>query len=354
MRDEHIPYMRRCLQLAKLGAGHAAPNPMVGAVLVYGDKIIGEGYHQQYGEMHAEVNCIASVRQEHKNLIERSTLYVSLEPCTHYGKTPPCSDLIVEKKIPKVVVGCSDPFKEVNGRGIEKLRRSGIEVTAGILEEECQVLNKRFFIFHTEQRPYIILKWAQTADSKIAYNNGNRMLISNELSNRLVHKWRSEEAAILIGTKTAEKDDPQLTNRLWTGKNPIRLVIDTDLRLNPNLNTFNDQAPTILFNLKKNSIEPTKGMTNMVYYYKVVANESLVHQILDACYKLNIQSILVEGGAQLLQSFIDENIWDDARIITNQNLFIGDGLFAPSLKNAKLLHSMNLFSDRVDFFERDQ
>lgn len=232
-------YMQRCLQLAQLAAGHTAPNPMVGAVLVHDGVIIGEGYHKQYGGPHAEVNCINSVAEEHKHLIPSSFIYVSLEPCAHYGKTPPCADLIIRNKIPKVVVGCRDPFKQVDGKGIEKLVNAGIDVTVGVLEKECRQVNRRFFTFHTQHRPYVLLKWAQTGDGKIASYSEERLLISNDISNKLVHKWRSEEAAILVGTNTALMDNPSLTNRLWSGKSPIRLVIDMDLRLPKHLQLFN-------------------------------------------------------------------------------------------------------------------
>jgi diaminohydroxyphosphoribosylaminopyrimidine deaminase/5-amino-6-(5-phosphoribosylamino)uracil reductase len=240
-------------------------------------------------------------------LIAGSALYVSLEPCAHYGKTPPCADLIIAKKIKKVVIGCRDPFKEVDGKGIEKLRLAGVDVTVGILEKECWHLNKRFFTFHTQHRPYIILKWAQTANGKIAAASKERLLITNDYTNRLVHKWRSEEAGILVGTNTAILDDPALTNRLWHGKSPVRMIVDMSLRLPISLKIFDGQQPTIIFNA---------GMhdeTNALQYYQVTEDVSIVHQMLNACYQNNIQSILVEGGAKLLQSFIDEGIWDEAR-----------------------------------------
>jgi diaminohydroxyphosphoribosylaminopyrimidine deaminase/5-amino-6-(5-phosphoribosylamino)uracil reductase len=204
---------------------------MVGAVLVYEDRIIGEGYHQLYGKAHAEVNCINSVKEEDQPLIARSTIYVSLEPCAHYGKTPPCADLIIARRIPRVVVGCRDPFPEVDGKGIEKLRAAGVEVTVGVLEAECKELNRRFFTFHTQHRPYIVLKWAQSMNGRIAGDGEGRVLISNAYTNRLVHRWRSEEAGILVGTRTALADDPALTARLWNGPDPVRLVIDKELRL---------------------------------------------------------------------------------------------------------------------------
>ena len=342
-------YMQRCLQLAKLGAGHVAPNPMVGSVLVYENRIIGEGYHKKYGEAHAEVNCIASVKDQDIQFIERSTLYVSLEPCAHYGKTPPCSDLIIRKKIPKVVIGCRDPFKEVNGKGIEKLEAASVSLVTGILEKNCKELNRRFFIFHTKKRPYIILKWAQTSDKKIAANNDKRLKISNEFTNRLVHKWRSEEAAILVGTNTALADDPLLTNRLWSGKNPVRLVIDKELKLAVDAKIFNSDAPTVVFNLHKSTINAK--LSNEVYYYKIENATGLCKQVCEACYRLNIQSILVEGGAKLLQSFIDENLYDETRIITNENMKIGNGLDAP-LINGSIADrtSYRINSDSIKFF----
>jgi diaminohydroxyphosphoribosylaminopyrimidine deaminase/5-amino-6-(5-phosphoribosylamino)uracil reductase len=268
--------MQRCIELAKLGSGYVAPNPMVGAVLVYKERIIGEGWHQKFGEAHAEVNCINSVKEEDKQFISQSTLYVSLEPCDHFGKTFPCTDLIIKNKIPKVVVGCLDPSAEVNGKGIKKMRSSGVDVQTGIFEKECKELNKRFFIFHTQHRPYIILKWAQTADGKISSANGHRLLISNSYTNRLVHKWRSEEMSILVGTNTALLDDPELTNRYWHGPSPIRLVVDMDLSLPKNLKLFNGQQQTIVFN----KIKHEEGSSPS--FYQVTEDVSLVPQIVNA------------------------------------------------------------------------
>jgi len=337
--------MYRCLELARLGAGHVAPNPMVGSVLVYNDRIIGEGYHQLYGKAHAEVNCIASVRPEDEHLIPQSILYVSLEPCAHRGKTPPCADLVVTKGIPRVVVGCRDPFPQVNGKGIEKLLAAGIEVTLGVLEKECIDLNKRFFLFHTRHRPYIVLKWAQTAGGRIAGPGDSRLLISNEITNRLVHKWRSEEASILVGPRTALLDDPALTARLWTGPNPIRLVIDKDLQLPPNLKLFDKTVPTIVFN---NHRHETQGP---IQYYQLATDSSLIQQLVLALHHLKIQSVLVEGGARLLQSFIDEDCWDEVRVITNDDLDIPSGLPAPQLKHARLLSRESLLSDSIHYYE---
>lgn len=345
--------MLRCIQLAKLGAGNVAPNPMVGAVLVYSDKIIGEGYHQQYGEAHAEVNCIASVKAGDRQFIEKSTMYVSLEPCAHFGKTPPCSDLIIRYKIPKVVIGSRDPFKAVDGKGIAKLKAAGVEVVTDILSDECRNLNKRFFTFHTKQRPFIILKWAQTANKKIATNDNKRLIISNDITNRIVHKWRFEEAGILVGTQTAAADNPSLTNRLWTGKNPVRLLVDKNLRLPPSLKLFDEKAPTIVFNYERHTVNlsDTGNFTNQVYYFKIEKSKSLVQQVGDACYQLNIQSILVEGGARLLHSFIDEKLFDEIRIITNRNLIVDEGLAAPSFAGAlKQSESFYFKNDNIDFF----
>lgn len=336
--------MRRCLELAKKGAGLVAPNPMVGAVLVFEGRIIGEGWHKQYGEPHAEVNCIAAVGEEDRKLIPHSTLYVSLEPCAHFGKTPPCADLIVKERIPRVVIGCRDPFKEVDGKGIEKLMAAGVEVSVGVLQTDCEELNKRFFIFHRLHRPYIILKWAQTADEKIAGTAGSRLLISNEYTNRLVHQWRSEEAAILVGTNTALNDNPELTTRLWSGNSPVRLVVDRDLRLPVSLRLFDRKIKTIVFNTVRHVEEEN------LLYYQVSNDASLVHQILNALYQMKIQSVLVEGGARLLQSFIDERCWDEARVITNEQLTIGKGLPSPSLGHAKLILQQQLQNDCIKFY----
>ncbi len=373
---------------------------MVGAVLVYKEKIIGEGHHQKYGQAHAEVNCIASVKEEDKGLIPDSTLYVSLEPCSHYGKTPPCTGLIIQNKIPKVVIGSLDPFNEVDarlnpalnpvpirtgvtqsdkdtigqGKGIEILKAAGVQVglASGEMENECKELNKRFFTFHKEHHPFVILKWAQTADGKIASPpiplpkwggeasgdpESPRLFISNEYSNRLVHKWRSEEAAILIGTNTALLDDPELTTRLWPGPSPIRLVVDLDLKLPSSLKIFNDASPTIIFNTKIHSKEsewtPPSALIKKagVRYYQVTPDISIVFQIINALYQLKIESVLVEGGARLLQSFIDEGLWDEARIIKSSELRILSGLEAPQLQHAIKIEEQTILSDTVEIFK---
>ena len=358
--------MHRCIHLAQLAGGRVAPNPMVGAVLVYNNRIIGEGYHQVYGGPHAEVNCIRSVKEADRPLINSAVLYVSLEPCAHFGKTPPCADLIIQKNIKTVVVGCRDPFVEVNGKGIEKLQAAGIEVIKGILEDECQTLNKRFFTFHTKHRPYIILKWAQTQNGKISAVSpsfsrqpdfkiapADRLYITNEFTNRIVHKWRSEEASIAVGTNTALLDDPELTSRHWPGPSPIRLVIDLDLRLPSSLRMFNDKKSfTIVFNLKQHTLDVSQikvGETGLGFY-QVTNDVSVVHQVLNALVQLKIQSVLVEGGARLLQSFIDEQLWDEARVITNSGLNIADGILAPSLSNHRLISEDMIISDQIHYF----
>lgn len=338
--------MQRCLQLAEMGAGQVAPNPLVGAVLVYAGRIIGEGYHQKYGEAHAEVNCINSVAETDREFIAGSTLFVSLEPCAHFGKTPPCADLIVEKKIPNVVIGCRDSFNEVNGRGIEKLKQGGVEVAVGVLEKECVALNKRFFTFHNRQRPYIILKWAQSNDGKIAGEGSSRIFISNETSNRLVHKWRSEEAAILVGTNTAITDDPMLTTRLWAGKNPLRLVIDRELKLPAHLHLFDGNIETVVFNYLKQEDD------GMLHYRQLNRENDLLQQLLSDLYEREIQSVLVEGGAKLLQSFIDAGLWDEARVISNTKMEIGKGLDAPVLKGHICEMEEAIATDIVSFFKR--
>lgn len=344
MSDLHQEYMFRCLELARHGAGFVSPNPMVGAVLVYQNRIIGEGWHQMYGGPHAEVNCIRSVSQADEHLIPNSTLYVSLEPCAHFGKTPPCSHLIIEKKIHRVVVACSDPFEAVNGKGIQLLEQAGIEVMTGVLEKEAMDLNNRFFCFHQQNRPYIILKWAQSSDGFIAGISEDRLLITHEQTNRLVHRWRSEEATILIGTETAIKDNPSLTNRYWLGKSPLRLVVDRQLRLPENLVMFRDGNPVIIFNEQKNDQQ------GELRFVKINTDQSFIDQLFVYCYQNGVQSILVEGGAKLLQSFIDADQWDEARIITNTTLQVGSGLPAPMIKSTPMVHSFTSMTDQINMY----
>ncbi|MEO6188103.1 MAG: bifunctional diaminohydroxyphosphoribosylaminopyrimidine deaminase/5-amino-6-(5-phosphoribosylamino)uracil reductase RibD [Ginsengibacter sp.] len=346
-------YMARCIQLAKMGAGEVAPNPMVGSVLVHDNIIIGEGFHKKFGQPHAEVNCIHSVREENKILIPESTLYVSLEPCSHVGKTPPCTDLIIKNKIRHVVIGCKDIFKEVSGRGIQQLKKAGIEVDVGILEKECVNLNKRFFTFHEHFRPYVILKWAQSINGKIGELT-KRVMISNDFVNRIVHKWRSEAAAILIGTNTAAEDDPLLTARLWRGKNPTRIVIDRNLKLSPSLKVFNNEAATIVYNTRKNATEDNLHFIKISAPNQDSEQNHFPEQILASLFELNIQSVLIEGGTKTLQSFIDLGIWDEARIITNEKLSIENGIAAPEMKGFVLQKQENYLENTITYYRNSR
>lgn len=342
--DQHTGYMLRCLQLAALGSGHVAPNPMVGAVLVHEGLIIGEGHHQQFGGPHAEVNCIRSVRPEHLGHIPGATLYVSLEPCAHFGKTPPCADLVIRSGIRRVVIGSMDPFPEVNGKGVERLREAGVEVLTGVEEEACDSLNRRFITFHRRKRPYVILKWARSADGMMASQEGERLIITNPFSNRLVHQWRSEEASIMVGTSTALLDDPELTNRLWSGRSPVRIVLDMELRLPPHLKLFDRKHPTIVFNALRQDEQENLMMC------KLSRDRSLVGQMLDALHALQLQSLIVEGGPTLLQGFIDEGLWDEIRVITNTQLQVLEGLKAPELPLYQRKAEMSLQNDLVTLY----
>lgn len=305
---EEEKYMRRCIELAKNGLCNVAPNPMVGAVIVCDGRIIGEGYHVRCGEAHAEVNAIRSVKDE--SLLKRSTIYVSLEPCSHYGKTPPCADLIIEKQIPRIVIGCRDPFSKVAGRGIQKLQNAGREVIVGVLEEECLHLIRRFITFNTLRRPFITLKWAESTDRFIDIEriDGNPVLLSSPLTSMLVHKKRAENTAIMVGRRTALLDNPSLTVRNWYGRNPIRIVLDRNLSLPNDLQIFNGEVPTLVFTEKEHPEEKS------VSYITIDFDHNPLKQIMEELYQRNIQSLLVEGGSQLLQSFIDNELWDEAYI----------------------------------------
>ena len=305
---EEEKYMRRCIELAKNGLCNVAPNPMVGAVIVCDGRIIGEGYHVRCGEAHAEVNAIRSVKDE--SLLKRSTIYVSLEPCSHYGKTPPCADLIIEKQIPRIVIGCRDPFSKVAGRGIQKLQNAGREVIVGVLEEECLHLIRRFITFNTLRRPFITLKWAESADRFIDIEriDGNPVLLSSPLTSMLVHKKRAENTAIMVGRRTVLLDNPSLTVRNWYGRNPIRIVLDRNLSLPNDLQIFNGEVPTLVFTEKEHPEEKS------VSYITIDFAHNPLNQIMKELYQRNIQSLLVEGGSQLLQSFIDNELWDEAYI----------------------------------------
>ena len=305
---EEEKYMRRCIELAKNGLCNVAPNPMVGAVIVCDGRIISEGYHVRCGEAHAEVNAIRSVKDE--SLLKRSTIYVSLEPCSHYGKTPPCADLIIEKQIPRIVIGCRDPFSKVAGRGIQKLQNAGREVIVGVLEEECLHLIRRFITFNTLRRPFITLKWAESADRFIDIEriDGNPVLLSSPLTSMLVHKKRAENTAIMVGRRTVLLDNPSLTVRNWYGRNPIRIVLDRNLSLPNDLQIFNGEVPTLVFTEKEHPEEKS------VSYITIDFAHNPLNQIMEELYQRNIQSLLVEGGSQLLQSFIDNELWDEAYI----------------------------------------
>jgi diaminohydroxyphosphoribosylaminopyrimidine deaminase / 5-amino-6-(5-phosphoribosylamino)uracil reductase len=313
----HEKYIKRCIELAKNGLGTTYPNPLVGSVIVYNDQIIGEGWHQKAGCPHAEVNAIQSVID--KSLLSKATIYVSLEPCSHFGKTPPCSDLIIANKIPNVVIGTIDPFAKVAGTGIKKLIEAGANVTVGILEDECYELNKRFFTFHTKKRPYIILKWAESNDGFIApitRKEQKPVWITSELSRQLVHKWRSEEQAILVGTNTVLEDNPTLTTRNWIGNNPIRIVLDQTNKISKESHIFDNQAKTI--SISKNEMP---------------FDENLASNIASFLFEQNIQSVLIEGGTKTLQTFIDSNLWDEARVFKGAISF-NKGIKAPEFNFA--------------------
>jgi len=327
MQNREI-FMKKCLELATKGMGYVSPNPMVGCVIVFNNQIIGEGYHKKYGTAHAEINAIENVKD--RSLLKKSTLYVNLEPCVHFGKTPPCTNLIIESEIPKVVIGCRDSYSEVSGKGIEKMQNIGIEVIVGVLEKESRELNKRFFTFHEKKRPYIILKWAESKDGFMApLNQKKPFWMTSSESKKLVHKWRAEEEAILIGRITAKKDNPSLTVREVAGNNPIRIIIDKNLTLSGDLNLFNSEAKTIIFN----SIKSEKTGTN--YFIKIDFNY-LIKKILKELHKQNIQSFKIEGGSITLQSFIDANIWDEARIFT-ANKLLSQGLKTPIIEGKIIL-----------------
>lgn len=342
--------MKRCLELAIQGAQNVAPNPMVGSVVVYKNRIIGEGYHQKFGQAHAEVNAINSVKEQ--ELLSQSTLYVNLEPCSHYGKTPPCSDLIIQKKIPRVVVACIDTFAKVSGRGVERMRKAGIDVKVGVLEKEAIDFNRRFFTYHNQKRPYIILKWAQTLDGFIDLERPpdtpvRPYWITNELARRVVHRWRAEEAAIMVGTNTALKDNPMLTIRDWHGKNPLRIVIDRNLRLPQTLSLFDQTTATIVFNAKKNQKLDNLNFIEIAFDDR---NKS-IEQMMSILFEQKILSVIIEGGAELLNSFIKNKLWDEARI------FIGNKHFHKGTKAPAIYGELDLeqnFNDSKLFVFRNK
>lgn len=332
----HEKYIKRCIELAKNGLGTTYPNPLVGSVIVYNDQIIGEGWHQKAGCPHAEVHAIQSVKE--KSLLSKATIYVSLEPCSHFGKTPPCSDLIIANKIPNVVIGTIDPFAKVAGTGIKKLIEAGANVTVGILEDECYELNKRFFKFHTKKRPYIILKWAESNDGFIApitREEQKPVWITSEMSRQLVHKWRSEEQAILVGTNTVLEDNPTLTTRNWSGNNPIRIVLDQNNKISKESHIFDSQAKTI--SISKNEMP---------------FDENLAANIASFLFEQNIQSVLIEGGTKTLQTFIDSNLWDEARVFKGAISF-NKGIKAPEFNFASSSKTQLTEDELVTFRNHD-
>lgn len=333
-RDEY--YMHRCIQLARNGRTNAQPNPMVGAVIVHDGQIIGEGYHVRRGEGHAEVNAVASVKPEHLPLLSQSTIYVTLEPCSHYGKTPPCADMLVEKGFKRVVVGCVDPNEKVRGRGIQKLKDAGIEVEVGVCQTECEELNKVFFTFHRLCRPYVTLKWAQSRDGFIGrkvnedeaiMGEDNRVHISNRYSQMLSHKLRTEHQAILIGRKTLINDNPSLTVREWKGRNPIRIILTHNDNLPREMKIFDDEAETMIM-------------------------EGKIEEVLHKLFEMGVQSLLVEGGSEVHQQFIDAGLWDEIRIEQGE-IMLNEGVEAPRFDKNGLSHeSLDFFNTHFDIYSK--
>lgn len=343
-------YMQRCLQLAKCGDGSTSPNPMVGAVIVCDGRIIGEGYHIRAGEPHAEVNAVNSVVEEDRPLLARSTMYVSLEPCSHYGKTPPCCDMIIARGIQRVVIGSADPNPQVDGAGIGRMRAAGIDVTVGVLEEECLRLNRAFFTSQIQKRPYVTLKWAQSADGFIDLlrDGGQAVRISSPVSQVAVHKLRAQNDAILVGRHTALLDDPSLDIRHWAGRSPLRLVIDKNGALPADLKIFDGTLPTVIYTACKKEIGSGKNVEQVVLDF----NEPLIPQILEHLHTVKVNSLLVEGGATLLQSFINASLWDEARVEMNPGLELGNGVVAPSLAPLLPYAEESLAGNRILKFNR--
>ncbi len=343
-------YMQRCLELANLGMGHVSPNPLVGCVIVSDGQIIGEGYHAKYGEAHAEVNAIHSVIEKHGDqaagLLARSTAYVSLEPCAHFGKTPPCADLLIRHQIKRVVIGNKDPFADVDGKGILKLKNAGIEVVTGILEGECSQLNRRFFTRIRKQRPYIILKWASTADGYFAPKDASQRWITGPMAKQMVHKWRTEEDSVLIGKLTAMADNPQLNVREWQGKNPVRILIDRNLEVPLSNNLFNDAAKTVVFNEKKTEVH-----SNIHYIHMEDMQYYLPQKIAFQLYLMDIQSVIIEGGANILHQFINGNLWDEARVF-NSNKIWKEGISSPQV-NGLIIDQFNIENDTLTIFQNN-
>jgi diaminohydroxyphosphoribosylaminopyrimidine deaminase/5-amino-6-(5-phosphoribosylamino)uracil reductase len=344
-------YMQRCIQLAKNGLGTTAPNPMVGCAIVHNDKIIGEGFTSPYGGPHAEVNAIEAVRD--KSLLKEATLYVTLEPCSHFGKTPPCADLIIKHTIPKVVVGILDPHDKVSGRGVERLQAAGCEVLVGALAEACRTHHKRFLTFHEKARPYIILKWAQTLDGYIAPDKSVRnkdpepFWITNQYSRQRVHQWRSEEQAILVGTKTVLEDNSKLDVRHWQGKSPLRVILDSSLKIKKDFHVLDGSLPTLIATAVTDTSQYVKG----IMYEVIDFSANPVEQICSILHKHQILSVLVEGGAQTLQAFIDSSLWDEARVFTGPRTF-KNGIVAPKFSGS-LLQTESIITDTLHTYQND-
>jgi len=336
-------HMRFALDLAQRGKGHTAPNPMVGAVLVSNDRIIGEGWHHFYGGDHAEVNCLKNVTEADKHLVPESTMYVNLEPCAHFGITPPCAARLVAEKLKKVVIANKDPFEKVRGEGVKILKEGGIEVQTGVLEKEGLWVNRRFFCFHEHKRPYIILKWAQTEDGFMAPADRSPVQITGTQSQQLVHKWRTEESAIMVGATTALNDNPQLTARLWEGRQPLRIVLDRKLQLPHTHHLFDKSAATWIINELKETLEGN------VHSVQLIFDHTLLTQLMHRLYDAKILSLIVEGGPFSLNSFIKKGLWDEARIFTG-NVAIEDGIMAPALKDEVPAFDANTGSDSLQVF----
>lgn len=338
-------FIQRCFDLAKLGSGNVSPNPLVGAVIVHDGEVIGEGWHQEYGKAHAEVNAITSVPAEKQHLLPFSTIYVSLEPCCVHGKTPACTNLIIQKKIPRVVIGCRDIAPAINGQGIQLLRDAGVEVVEGVLEKKARALVRPHEVFNTKNRPYIILKYAQSKDGYIAPKEKRQMWLSHPATKRLTHKWRAEIDAILVGKNTALIDNPSLTTRLYPGKNPLRIVIDKNLDLPGDLKIFNKEVPTLIVNNKIALTEPQNDNSFLEVGYQKQIIPALLHEL----YKKKVGILMVEGGAHTLQQFMDTGYWDEARVIEAEKA-IGGGIKAPTLSGGEFQYEEVLRTDRILYY----
>jgi diaminohydroxyphosphoribosylaminopyrimidine deaminase / 5-amino-6-(5-phosphoribosylamino)uracil reductase len=332
-------FMQRALDLAMLSLGSVSPNPLVGCVIVHENKIIGEGRHEVYGSAHAEVNAVASVKD--KSLLPESTVYVNLEPCSHFGKTPPCADLLVSYHVKKVVIANADPNPLVNGKGISKLKDAGIEVVIGALEPKGRDLNKRFFTFIEKKRPYVILKWAETANGFMARKNFDSKWISNEHSRKLVHKWRSEEDAVLVGSGTALHDNPALTVRDWLGRNPVRVVIDRYEKLPQSLSLFDGAQKTICYTTTRNESRENLEFVKL-------SEQSFLEELMTDLFKKNIQSVIIEGGSVTLQQFMNKNLWDELRVFTAPQKF-DSGITAPRI-SGNLISQESVFNDTLSIY----